>query len=112
MELVLDLHLHSRFSRAVSQRMNLRNMYIWARKKGINILSVTDFTHPIWFREAKSQLEELNPGIFRLKDQKKADLELGSLSQKDFLGPYFMLSTEVSSIYSENGVPHLKQQKR
>ncbi|KKR25940.1 MAG: and RNA helicase protein [Microgenomates group bacterium GW2011_GWC1_39_7] len=106
MELVLDLHLHSRFSRAVSQRMNLRNMYIWARKKGINILSVTDFTHPIWFREAKSQLEELNPGIFRLKDQKKADLELGSLSQKDFLGPYFMLSTEVSSIYSENGVPH------
>src|SRR3990172_2670488 len=106
MELVLDLHLHSRFSRAVSQRMNLRNMYIWERKKGINILSVTDFTHPIWFREAKSQLEELNPGIFRLKDQKKADLELGSLSQKDFLGPYFMLSTEVSSIYSENGVPH------
>jgi len=106
MELVLDLHLHSRFSRAVSQRMNLQNMYIWGRKKGINILSVADFTHPVWFREARSQLEEINPGIYQLKDKKAADQELGELSQKPFLGPYFMLSTEVSAIYSENGVSH------
>ncbi len=106
MELVLDLHLHSRFSRAVSQRMNLNNMYIWGRKKGINILSVADFTHPIWFREARSLLEEINPGIYRLKDRKQTDEELGALVQKDFLGPYFMLSTEVSAIYSENGIPH------
>ncbi len=106
MELVLDLHLHSRFSRAVSPRMNLTNMYIWGRKKGINVLSVADFTHPIWFREARSQLIESGPGIYKLKDTKQADQELGAVSQKDFLGPYFMLSTEVSSIYSENGVPH------
>src|SRR3989344_6112102 len=86
MEVVLDLHIHSRFSRAESQKMNLTNMYIWGRKKGINILSVSDFTHPVWFREAQSQL--------------------GELSQKDFLGPYFMLSTEVSAIYTESGVPH------
>src|SRR3990167_8737498 len=106
MELVLDLHLHSRFSRAVSQRMNLQNMYIWGRRKGINILSVADFTHPIWFREARSQLIETTPGIYNLKDRKQLDNELGPLSQKEFLGPYFMLSTEVSSIYTENGVPH------
>lgn len=106
MELVLDLHLHSRFSRAVSQRMNLTNMYIWGRKKGINVLSIADFTHPIWFREARSQLEEINSGIYKLKDTKQANQELGELSHKDFLGPYFMLSTEVSSIYTENGVPH------
>ncbi len=106
MELVLDLHIHSRFSRAVSQKMNLTNMYIWGRKKGINILSVADFTHPIWFREAQSQLEEINSGIYRLKDKKNAEAQLGELSQKDFLGPYFMLSTEVAAIYTENGVPH------
>lgn len=108
MELVLDLHLHSRFSRAVSQRMNLQNMYIWGRKKGINILSVADFTHPVWFREAQNLLEELTPnsGIYRLKDTKAADQELGELSQKPFLGPYFMISGEVSAIYTENGVPH------
>ncbi len=86
--------------------MNLQNMYIWGRKKGINILSVADFTHPIWFREASSQLEEINSGIYRLKDTKAVGRELGELSQKDFLGPHFMLSTEVAAIYSENGVGH------
>ncbi len=106
MELVLDLHIHSRFSRAVSQRMNLNNMYIWGRKKGINILSVADFTHPVWFREARSLLQEINPGIYKLKDKRQAEQELGELSQKEFLGPYFMLSTEVAAIYTENGVPH------
>src|SRR3990167_10374852 len=106
MELVLDLHLHSRFSRAVSQRMNLQNMYIWGRKKGINVLSVADFTHPIWFREARSLLSENGSGIYKLKDTKQVDQELGPLSQKDFLGPYFILSTEISAIYTENGVPH------
>ncbi len=106
MELVLDLHLHSRFSRAVSQQMNLRNMYIWGRKKGINILSVADFTHPVWFRESQSLLEEVGSGIYKLKDTKEADQALGPLVQKDFLGPNFMLSAEVAAIYTENGVPH------
>ena len=106
MELVLDLHLHSRFSRAVSQRMNLQNMYIWGRRKGINILSVADFTHPVWFREARALVEEINSGIYRLRERSQAEQELGPLNQKEFLGPYFMLSTEVSSIYTENGFPH------
>lgn len=51
-------------------------------------------------------LEEVNAGIYRLRDTKTADLELGSLASKNSIGPYFMLSTEISSIYSENGVPH------
>jgi len=106
MELVLDLHLHSRFSRAVSPRMNLESMYIWGRKKGINILSVTDYTHPIWFREAQSQLEEISSGIYKLKDERKVEQELGEILTFPFVGPYFMLSTEVSSIYSENGKGH------
>ncbi len=86
--------------------MNLQNMYIWGRKKGINILSIADFTHPIWFREARSQVEEINSGIYRLRGQRQAEQELGPLIQKEFLGPYFMLSCEVSSIYTENGIPH------
>lgn len=106
MELVLDLHLHSRFSRAVSPRMNIPNMYLWGRKKGINILSVTDFTHPLWFSEARRDLDEFNSGIFKLKNQGAALSELGVLGQKEFLGPYFMLSTEISLIYSQNGVGH------
>lgn len=106
MELVLDLHLHSRFSRAVSQRMNLQNMHIWGRKKGINILSIADFTHPVWFREARALVEEINSGIYRLRERSQAEQEIGPLVNKEFFGPYFMLSTEVSSIYTENGTPH------
>lgn len=106
MELVLDLHLHSRFSRAVSPRMNLQNMYIWGRKKGINILSVADFTHPVWFREAVSQLTESQPGIYKLKDERKLDNQLGELIDKPHIGPYFILSCEVSAIYTENGASH------
>ena len=106
MDLVLDLHLHSKYSRAVSPRMNLSNMYLWGRKKGLNILSVTDFTHPIWLREAQSQLEEIRPGIYRLKNEEVLEKELGTIGAFASLGPYFMLSVEVSSIYTENGTSH------
>src|SRR3989344_1091366 len=106
MELVLDLHLHSRFSRAVSQQMNLKNMYIWGRKKGINVLSISDFTHPIWFREARSLLEEHAPGIYKLKDTERLDNELSILKDTNHIGPYFILSVEISAIYTENGASH------
>lgn len=106
MELVLDLHLHSRFSRAVSPRMNLNNMYLWGKKKGIHILSVADFTHPIWFKEIKSQLHEISPGIFTLKSKQDLDGQLGRVADKNPLGPYFLLSVEVAAIYTENGKSH------
>lgn len=105
-ELVLDLHLHSRFSRAVSQKMTLPNMYIWGRKKGINILSVSDFTHPIWVREALTSLDEVQDGIYALKNAERIKNFEPQFFEKDFLGPFFLLSTEVSSIYSENGQQH------
>ena len=105
MELVTDLHLHSRFSRAVSQKMNLVNMYIYGKKKGINLLSVADFTHPIWFKEIKSQLEEVGSGIYKIKDKEKIDQE-NNFANKPYLGPYFFLSTEIACIYSENGKVH------
>ncbi len=102
-ELVIDLHLHSRFSRAVSQKMNLANMFLWGRMKGLGLLSVSDFTHPIWLREAKAQLKEVNSGIYTLKNEKELLTQLPKATQKEDLSTYFMLSTEVSSIYSEGG---------
>lgn len=93
MELVLDLHIHSRFSRAVSQKMNPSNMFIWGKKKGINILGTGDFTHPIWFRELKNELVEENEGIYRIKNN----------NQRSNTDPRFILATELSCIYSESG---------
>jgi len=92
MEYVADLHLHSRYSRAVSPAMNLQNMSIWAKKKGINLLSATDWTHPLWFKEIREQLEEVSEGLFKLKSE-TSDIR-------------FLLSVEISSIYTQGGVGH------
>lgn len=99
MELVIDLHLHSRFSRAVSQRMNLQNMYIWGRKKGLNILSIADFTYPLWYKETKAQLEETGEGIYKLKREKELEAQFNLPIREKDAGMHFMLSTEVACIY-------------
>lgn len=94
MEFVADLHLHSKYSRAVSRDMVLPTMQEWATRKGIDVLSTADWTHPLWFREIRSQLEEKSDGLFQLKSNIKS-------SSTQY--PYFLLSVEVSSIYSQGG---------
>ena len=92
MEFVADLHLHSKYSRAVSREMNLYNMAMWASKKGLDVLSATDWTHPLWFREIRQELEEAEQGLFKLKS--------GDFKTR------FLLSVEISSIYSQKGKVH------
>lgn len=92
MEIIADLHLHSRFSRAVSQQMVLPEIAKWAARKGINLVGTSDWTHPLWFRELKEKLEEVKEGIYQLKDKSSQ--------------VFFLLSTEISSIYSQGGQSH------
>ncbi|MCL4375129.1 endonuclease Q family protein [Patescibacteria group bacterium] len=89
MQLIADLQIHSKYSRAVSQKMDLFEVATWADKKGIGLMATGDWTHPFWFQHIKDTLEETRPGIFRIKNK-----------------PYktrFFLSTEISSIYSQGG---------
>lgn len=88
---IADLHLHSKYSRAVSQNMDLEEIARFAVKKGINIVSTADWTHPLWFREIKNKLQEVSPGLFALKN--------GEEPLKKIM---FILSTEISCIYSQN----------
>jgi len=67
--------------------MSLPFMAQWAAKKGIDVLSATDFTHPLWFREIKTLLKESSEGVFELKT--------GETQTK------FILSTEIASIYKQ-----------
>ena len=92
MELVADLHLHSKYSRAVSQQMILPEMAKWAVKKGIDILTTGDWTHPLWLREIKSQLEEKSEGVYSLRINDEG------LRIKDVR---FILTTEIASIYKQ-----------
>ena len=58
MDIIADLHIHSRFSRACSSNINFENLVKWAKIKGLHLLGTGDFTHPIWFEEIKKMREE------------------------------------------------------
>ena len=88
MQIIADLHLHSRFSRAVSPQMTIPNMALWAAKKGIGLVATGDWTHPMWMREIERDLEEIDSGLLKLKTGN---------------APLFLLSTEISCIFSQGG---------
>lgn len=89
MQFVTDLHLHSKYSRAVSPQMTLPVMTQYAREKGIDILSAADFTHPLWFKEMQNLLQEAEEGMYTVKETTEAKVVR------------FLLSTEISSIYKQ-----------
>ncbi len=98
MKIVADLHIHSKYSRAVSSRMIFEELDRWADDKGIHVLGTGDFTHPAWMKEIKEKLEPAEPGLFRLKKEYKLPTLKGT-----FADTRFMLSVEISCIYSRGG---------
>ena len=85
MEFIADFHIHSKYSRATSRDMDVRHLAEWAKLKGITLMGTGDFTHHLWLEELKHSFEDCGNGLFR------------------HAGVYFMLTAEVSSIYSKNG---------
>ena len=69
MKYIGDFHIHSKYARATSPDMNLENLDVWAKKKGIQVISAGDFTHPAWYRELSQKLEQGAPGLFTLKEK-------------------------------------------
>jgi len=89
MEQILDLHLHSRFSRACSANLTLQNIEQTCVRKGIDIIGSADFTHPQWFKDIEEQLVEIGTsGLYRLADRPDSPIK-------------FLLSTEVALIYKQ-----------
>ncbi len=87
---ILDLHIHSPYSRACSSKISLENIEKTCLEKGVDIIATGDYTHPAWFKEVRNKLEETGKGngLYKLK---KSDDKVK-----------FILSTEVSLIYKEN----------
>jgi uncharacterized protein (TIGR00375 family) len=103
MKFIADLHIHSKFSRATSKDMTLDNLAWWAKIKGLQLVASGDFTHPEWFFLTKEKLEPAGNGFFRLKSilpPAEEQLRTFSLSPADV---HFILSTEISFIYSKKG---------
>ncbi|MCM8782975.1 MAG: endonuclease Q family protein [Candidatus Omnitrophica bacterium] len=85
MEFIADFHIHSKYSRATSSNMDLTHIAEWAQLKGIALMGTGDFTHHLWLEELKANLEDLGNGLFKYQKT------------------YFILTTEVSNIYSKRG---------
>jgi uncharacterized protein (TIGR00375 family) len=117
MRQILDLHIHSRYSRACSPDLTLANIDATCRIKGVDIIATGDFTYPAWFSDIKNELEEIKTsplppprpsgtppraggeknyqgegksGLYRLKDAKDDKVK-------------FILSTELALIYKGGG---------
>lgn len=92
-----DLHIHSKYSRATSKNCDLENLAIWAKKKGLDVISTGDFTHPAWFEEIKEKLIPAGDGVFRLKPE----IEKQIYTNSDTEPVKFILSVEISTIYKK-----------
>lgn len=103
-ELIVDLHIHSHYSRATSKDCNLEGLYRWAKIKGINVIGTGDFTHPGWFAELKEKLEPAETGLFRLREDiaEEIDKTLPNSIRSNIIR--FVFTVEISNIYSKNGV--------
>ena len=110
MKFIADFHIHSKYSRAVSQEMNVESLDKWARIKGIKVLGTGDFTHPQWLAELKEKLEPAEPGLYKLKvESEKLKVDGNFLNEKneseksEESKTRFILTSEISNIYSKNG---------
>ncbi|MBA7510791.1 hypothetical protein ES705_02779 [subsurface metagenome] len=83
--LIADFHIHSRYSRATSGEMNIREISQRAKVKGIDILGTGDFTHPHWLDELEDCLKPVSYGVY------------------EYGGVHFFLTSEISCIYSQGG---------
>ncbi|HAH20680.1 MAG: DNA helicase UvrD [Omnitrophica WOR_2 bacterium GWF2_43_52] len=84
MEFVADFHIHSKYSRATSKDMDVEHLAQWAKLKGIQLIGTGDFTHHLWLEELRGKLEDQGNGLYA------------------YNGIHFMLTSEISCIYSKN----------
>ena len=99
MRFIADLHIHSKYSRATSRDMCPEALWKWAQLKGITVIGTGDFTHPAWLAELKDKIEPSGNGLFKLKKE----FQLKDVPDSCSADVFFMLSSEISSIYKKNG---------
>jgi uncharacterized protein (TIGR00375 family) len=88
LRVIADLHIHSRYSRATSEKMCPKEIARFAKIKGLNVVGTGDFTHPKWLRELQEILvPELDTGLYKVAGDSESSV-------------YFMATTEVCTIFT------------
>lgn len=82
---VADLQLHSKYSRATSDKMVLEELARYAAIKGLDILGTGDISHPVWVENLKKKLSDNGNGIYSYENLN------------------FVLQGEISLIYKQGG---------
>ena len=67
MKIISDLHIHSKYSRATSPRMDLDNLSLFGAMKGLQLIGTGDALHPKWFKELSDNLVNNNVFTFQIR---------------------------------------------
>lgn len=97
MRFAADLHLHSRYSSAVSPAMTVENIARWALRKGIDLLATGDCLQPQWLAEIEQHTIEAEPGWRMLKPETEKIVQ-ANLPEALRRPLRFVLSTEVNCV--------------
>ncbi len=85
MKIFADLHIHSKYARATSQKMDIENLAKYGKLKGLTLIGTGDFTHPDWLKELKQKLQPVeDTGLYTFNNMK------------------FMLTTEINTVYTQD----------
>ena len=86
---IADLHIHSKYSRATSSSMTLKNLAYFSEIKGLNIIGSGDSTHPKWFEELSKELIcDDSSGLYNLKEKRQ--------------NTKFIITTEVATVFKDS----------
>lgn len=90
-KVICDFHIHSKFSRATSSRMDVQSLVQYGTQKGLSVIGTGDFTHPQWLKDVENQLEEHNnTSLFKSKETLDENIR-------------FMLTAEVCTSFEYEG---------
>lgn len=100
MEFIADFHIHSKYSRATAENLDLEHIHAAAQIKGIDLVGTGDFTHPNWWHEIQNKLIPAEEGLFTLQPElcRNIQAQVPSTCRKPVR---FMLVTEISNIYKQ-----------
>jgi len=91
MKVIADFHIHSKYSRATSEQMDIDEIVRYAPVKGLNLVGTGDFTHAQWLKELKENLVS-DEGTDLYKPSKSPNSNLR-----------FMVTGEAATIFSFGG---------
>ena len=100
---ILDLHIHSKYSRACSKDLELPKIAAACQTRGVDIVATGDFTHHKWFEHIKESLVEVGDlGIFKLNNQDTRN-KIQTITNYQLPITKFIIGTELAVIKKHKG---------